>query len=361
MSGPGAYPPPGSDPPQPAGWGAPPGWAPPPPPAWGTPPPAGWAPPPAYRPAHKPGVIPLRPLTLGDFYDAAFKMMRANPGATVGSAALVAAVSGLVPIVLLALVSGLVDLEGLTSGTDQDPLSGISTTMNVTSLGTTLIQFVGLIFVTGMVAHVAMAAAVGRKLTMGNAWALTRGKRWRLVGLTLLLFTGAVLVSALYVLAWVVVVLTGEVVAMVVWGILSVPAFLCLMVWLYVRVYYLAVPPLMLEDVGVLGAIRRGYALTRGQFWRTLGIALLTALVTGLASSVLTVPLTIVALIIPFLVEGVAGIFLMILLQALGTMLATAFVAPFSAGVVSLQYVDQRMRKEAFDVELLTRAGLAPS
>ena len=356
MSGTGAYPPPGSEPPPPpSGWGTPPGWAPPPPPAWGGPPPAGWAPPTAYRPAHKPGVIPIRPLGLGDFYDAAFKMMRENPGATVGSAALVAAVAGLVPIVLLALLSSLVDLERLTSGTGEDALAGISTTMNVTSLGSTLIQAVGLIFVTGM------AATLGRTLTMAGAWALTRGRRWRLVGLTLLLLVSALVLLTLYVLAWVVVVLTGEVAGMVVWGVLTVPAFLCLLVWLYIRVYYLAVPPLMLEDVGVLGAVRRGYALTRGQFWRTLGIALLTTLVTGLASSVLTVPVTVLAVLIPFVVEGVAGLFIALLLQALGTMLATAFVAPFTAGVVSLQYVDQRMRKEAFDVELLTRAGLAPS
>jgi hypothetical protein len=35
-----------------------------------------------------------------------------------------------------------------------------------------------------------------------------------------------------------------------------------------------------------------------------------------------------------------------------------AFVAPFTAAVTSLQYVDQRIRKEAFDVELMTRAGI---
>ena len=40
---------------------------------------------------------------------------------------------------------------------------------------------------TGMIAHVTAAAAVGRRLTLGEAWAATHGKRWRLVGLTLLL------------------------------------------------------------------------------------------------------------------------------------------------------------------------------
>ena len=37
---------------------------------------------------------------------------------------------------------------------------------------------------------------------------------------------------------------------------------------------------------------------------------------------------------------------------------ATAFVAPFTAAVTSLQYIDQRMRKEAYDVELMRQAGI---
>ena len=36
------------------------------------------------------------------------------------------------------------------------------------------------------------------------------------------------------------------------------------MVWFWVRVYYLPVPALMLERVGILAAIGRGFRLTRG-------------------------------------------------------------------------------------------------
>src|SRR5687768_15350323 len=48
--------------------------------------------------AHKPGALPLRPLTLGNIYDAAFRIIRFNPKATVGSAVLVTAVAMLIPI-----------------------------------------------------------------------------------------------------------------------------------------------------------------------------------------------------------------------------------------------------------------------
>ncbi len=43
--------------------------------------------------AHKPGAMPLRPLGLGDMYDAAFRIIRFNPKATVGSAVLVATIA----------------------------------------------------------------------------------------------------------------------------------------------------------------------------------------------------------------------------------------------------------------------------
>ena len=50
-----------------------------------------------------------------------------------------------------------------------------------------------------MVAHVVAAAAVGRRLSLGEAWAATRGKRWRLVGLAVLLWVGFLVTLALYV------------------------------------------------------------------------------------------------------------------------------------------------------------------
>ena len=39
------------------------------------------------RPLHKPGTVPLRPLTLTDFFDGAFTTIRRNPRATIGVAA----------------------------------------------------------------------------------------------------------------------------------------------------------------------------------------------------------------------------------------------------------------------------------
>ena len=43
-----------------------------------------------------------------------------------------------------------------------------------------------------------------------------------------------------------------------------------------------------------------------------------------------------------------------------GTVLSSAVLQPFQAAVNALLYVDQRIRKEAYDVELLSRAGILP-
>jgi len=313
--------------------------------------------------AHKPGAMPLRPLTLGDMYDAAFRIIRFNPKATVGSAVLVSAVAWVIPVVVTAVLSFTVgaSLDATDSDSEAD-LVGVVGSLGSLGLGTVLSTF-GTILVTGMISHVAAAAAVGRRLTLGEAWAATRGKRWRLVGLALLLGFSVVLILGVYVLLWVgVVVAAGDSVALIVaWGLVSVPLFVCFMVWFWVRLYYLPVPALMLEPVGIFGAIGRGFALTRKQFWRTFGIALLTVLVVAIAANVVGVPISIAAQILIAFAGLKYTLIILTVTQALSQVISAAFVTPFTSSVTSLQYLDQRMRKEAFDVELMQLAGVTAS
>ncbi len=147
----------------------------------------------------------------------------------------------------------------------------------------------------------------------------------------------------------------------VIWGLASVPAFLSFMVWFWVRVYYLPVPALMLEPVGIFGAIGRGFRLTRKQFWRTFGIALLTILVVGIAANVLAFPIGIIGQVATVAVGAQYALLVLVVTQAFSQVIAAAFVTPFTSAVTSLQYIDQRMRKEAYDVELMQQAGITAS
>lgn len=354
----------------------PPGWEPPPP----TPPPA-WGPPPGYGPsypvgppppqwapgmlgaAHKPGAIPLRPLGLGDIYDAAFRIIRFNPKATVSPAVIVAAIAMAIPVIVTAVLAAAVDIsldQGSGDLSTADQL-GLGVQYGSLAIGGVL-QSIGLLFVTGMIAHVTAAAAIGRRLSIGEAWAATHGRRWRLVGLSALI--GLILVVA-------VAVYTGVVVLMVVlaptwmWILFlvgTIPLLIVLMIWFWIRVCYLPVPAMMIERIGVFAALGRAFRLTRQQFWRTLGIALLTSILTGVASQIFTVPFSLIGAVGgAFLDSSRYAVLVVVVANVLGTVLAASFVTPFTSAVSSLQYLDQRMRKEAYDVELMTQAGITAS
>jgi hypothetical protein len=361
MSGNEHYPPPGA----PAGEPAtppPPGWAPsPPPPPYA--PQQPWTPPRGMLgAAHKPGAVPLRPLGLGDMYDAAFRIIRFNPKATVGSAVIVTGAIMALPVLVTALLT-------FTTGVVIDESQDVAGTEEVIGvlgsfgslLGGLALLSVGLGLVTGMVSLVTQAAAEGRRLGLGEAWAATHGKRWRLVGLTVVLNVGMACFWFAYVALWFVVVLvTDSVLVIVLWGIFGSAVFVAAGIWLWTRLYYLPTPALMLEDVGVFGAIGRGFRLTSGHFWRTLGIALLTLVIASVAGSMLSFPVGLVGQGIGLAWPEYAALGL-VTGQALSTVVSSAFVAPFTAGVASLQYVDLRMRKEGYDVELMSRAGVLGS
>src|SRR5262244_3395884 len=120
--------PPGSEPggygpAPPAGDGAPPGSgygqagygpAGPGQPGTGYPPSGGWTAPPPQAP--KPGVIPLRPIAVGEILDGAFTSIRRNPKATLGIAAVVLTISGIITTGLEVL---LLSQLGLNTGTEQ--------------------------------------------------------------------------------------------------------------------------------------------------------------------------------------------------------------------------------------------------
>jgi hypothetical protein len=312
--------------------------------------------------AHKPGAIPLRPLTLGEMYDGAFRIIRFNPKATVGSAVLVATITMLLPVVVTAILTWTIGATFDATGEDPttDDVAGQLGAFGALGLGAVL-QIFGLLFVTGMIVHVTAAAAVGRRLSLGQAWAATRGKRWKLVGLSMLLWLMSLTLIAAYVVGLVVVITTSEVLFAVLFSLAWTVGFLCVLFWFWIRVYYLPVPALMLEPVGIVGALGRGFRLSRRQFWRIFGIALLTYIIAQIGGSMLSFPISLIGQIGLFALDPEYALLGLVVLQALTSVVAAAFVAPFSSAVLSLQYVDQRMRKEAYDVELMTQAGLTAS
>ena len=72
----------------------------------------GWAPPPQ---APKPGVIPLRPIGVGEILDGSFTSIRRNPKATLGIAAVVLTISGIITTILELLLLSQLSLSTASS------------------------------------------------------------------------------------------------------------------------------------------------------------------------------------------------------------------------------------------------------
>ena len=364
-SGPPAYPAPGQATPPPPSYPSPPTTpypaepypSPPPQQGWPGQPAPGYAPPPpGWRPpALQPGAIPLRPLGLGDLYNGAFAVLRRNLGATVGASVMVSAVAGVLPLLAALVFGGTlsgIDLESSEAPTDSQliALGALGLTVGVGLL----LQGIGSAFVTGMIARVSVGAARGEVFRLPEAWAATRGRRWRVVGLLLLLTLALFAAIALLVIVVAVVAVASTGLAVLA-GVVLFPTFVVASIYVYTRVYLLAVPALVIEGLGVLAALRRAHALSKGSFWRLFGIALLTAVVAGIAAGVIASPFTIGSQVVAGLSPENA-IVALVVGQVGAQLVSSALSAPFTGAVRSLQYVDQRIRREAYDVELL--AGL---
>ena len=322
---------------------------------------------PQLRPVHKPGAVPLRPLRLGDLLDGAVRIVRHNPGATIGASVLVAALAMLLPLLVTAVYGAsanpaFLDVLASESDTSTYTVTGSDVTGLLVVLGSwtvgLMVQNFGSMLVTGMAAHTANAAALGGKLSLSEAWAATAGQRLRILALALLLTAMVFLGTALYIGCWVVVVVYTDPITIVGWAVLTLPLAVAAFAWYWVRLYTLSIPALAVEDLRVGQALSRSVSLSRGSFWRLLGISILVMLITQVGTTLLSTPFSILSIVPLFvgLSEGTAFVVSMAV-QLAGGVAASALVLPFIGVVAALLHLDLRMRREAYDVELITRSG----
>lgn len=300
--------------------------------------PGGWTPPP---PAPKPGVVPLRPLGVGDIMTGAIDYVRRDPKTVIAISAMVGFVAAIVQLGMLAVPSG--DLAALTTGDPAtvDPaelgrlLLALTGYLAVAGLITAVLQ----IFGTGMLTHVMGRAVIGRQTDLGRAWELVRPQLWRLIGATLLVGVVVIAAATLPLLPGALALAAGlSAVGGVLIGIGAVLA-LVLAVWASFGLI-LTTPALALEDLSPVTAMKRSWSLVKGAFWRTLGIVLLGTIVGQAVGSLLAAPFS--------LIGGVSGeLTTASVFGAAIAGLVTVMVAlPFIAGVTALVYIDRRIRTE---------------
>ncbi|MFI2504255.1 hypothetical protein [Streptomyces sp. NPDC018972] len=383
--------------PPPGQWSAPtgppgptgPGQAPPPPPpgpGWGTPPPAGpggyggghtgpggygawggnwgggWGGPP---PAAKPGVIPLRPLGVGEILDGAVSTMRTYWRTVLGISLTVAVLTEIVVVLLQGLA-----LDTSSTAVLNDPsatLGELTDAMGDALLNSGvvfLVTLVGTVAATALLTTVTSRAVLGKPVTTGEAWRDARPQIVKLFGLICLLLLITVGIMAVGALPGFLVTLAagGDVgIALTVLGLVGATV---VTLWLMIRLS-LASPTLMLEKQGILKAMGRSAKLVRGSWWRVFGIQLLATIIANVVASIIVIPFTFLASALSG--DGVTGFlnsaggdigWTFLIVSGIGSVIGSMITFPITAGVTVLLYVDQRIRREALDLELARAAGV---
>lgn len=318
-----------------------------------------WAPPP------KPGLIALRPQGLGDILGASFKVLRRNPRPVVG----VSLIIKLIVAVITIGTMGLLTVSGVSSAINAaDPNFtqfglGQLVQTEATSIVTLILGIVADAILQGIITLEVARGTLGEKLPLSALWRRARGRVWALIGWAAAV-GGALLAAFLIVFVAIIalVALGGPagIAFGILLGVLVAIGGLVLSFWLGTK---LSMVPsaLVLERVKLGAAIKRSWSLTRGYFWRTLGIELLVAVIVAVAAGIVLTPVGIVVALLTLSTQtsvtdpvpvGQTSI-LTFAITTLVSAIVGAITAIISTAADSLIYIDLRIRKEGLDLDLL--------
>ncbi|MFP3459386.1 hypothetical protein R5O87_00900 [Arthrobacter globiformis] len=314
---------------------------------------------PMYAAPPKPGVVPLRPLMFGEIMDGAFQTIRRNPKAMLGA--------GLLAQALGAVITAVVPMVTPASDASAEAWLGNLSTSEVTGIVAGLaggFMLVGLVSVfISVVMQGAMVVPVARAILNRHTgfrqmWHLARSRAWALVRLAGIGVAAVLLLVALIAVATALLANSMGTGSLVIVLPLFL-AFFAAMIWVSVK---LTVAPavIVVEDLGALDGIRRSWAVTRGSWWRILGIVLVVSLLVGIIGQIILIPVTLLSGLLTTVagpqeaagqtatLQVVAGVATAVVSAAVG---AVAFA--FQTSVMALLYMDLRMRNDGLDIALL--------
>ncbi|MGP9020499.1 DUF7544 domain-containing protein [Streptomyces sp. BR1] len=330
---------------------------------WGQPPaPGGWNSGWGRPPAAKPGVIPLRPLGVGEILDGAVSTMRAHWRTVLGLTLTVAVITEFGNILAQHyLLPAAPEIDPNATGTEaiNQAFDSLRSSM-LGLLPIAVLGLVGTLFVTAVLTVVISRSVLGRPVTLREAWAEASPRLLTLLGLLVLMPLMAGAIVGIGILPGL---LIGSDAGVGLAALGGLGAFV-VVVWLMIQ-FSLAAPALMLERQGLVKSLRRSAKLVRGAWWRIFGITLLTLLLTFIVSMIIAIPFTVIGTVVD---DGGANSLFggatsdygwpFLIITGIGAVIGAAITYPISAGVTALLYIDQRIRREALDLDLARAANL---
>jgi hypothetical protein len=271
----------------------------------------------------------LRPLGIGEILDVGIKIYRARFGVLVKTVAVV-----LAPVYVLA---ALIRISIPTDSEDlfQETQPGATPDFNFDELWPFIAGAVVILIISYIASQIATGACFkavsGAYLDEEPGWQESvrfgRSKLGSLVWLSVL--TAICVIPAL---------------------------FLCLVPGIYLWVAWsVAAPVLLLEDIRGWKALKRSRQLVKERFWPTIAVLLLSLLITF-----------VVQLVIGGILAGVVSVsgndVALAIADFIGQTASGVLTTPLSAAILTVLYFDLRVRKEGFDLELLSRRmGVDPT
>src|SRR5260370_3317969 len=291
----------------------------------------------------------LRPMSISQLLDRTFHLYRNNFLLFAGIAAL--------PPGMLLVVQFIALAVGRFSGQLSERAGPAVILVAVFSGVVFLVVYVlGSALATGATVYAVSCAHLGNPVTITESYRAVRPLMLRIIGIILLIavMSGVVLVVAYAVFLVPLFLMRGgnAPVGGIVSCCLGFPlllAGLVLAFYVYCR-FSLAVPACVVERIGVMASLQRSTVLSRKALWRILLVYLLAGILAAAIGFALSIPNYIAvgihnATTLPLQIWGfVAGF------------LAKTIAGPIGAIAIALVYYDQRVRKEAFDLQLMMQA-----
>jgi hypothetical protein len=275
---------------------------------------------------------------------------------------LLAGISALPPAVLLFAQAGFVLLT-LIPGSKLDFFpSEAAFVLGIIAL--VVAYLVSLAFATGATVYAVSQVHLGQAATIRESYKVIRPLLWRIVRIVVTVavrFAGAT-AAAVAVGAIPIFLMTkfGRTDPLIAWvgGVLTVVAFIVCVIWVirFYCSYQLAVPVCVLEKRGAVDCLKRSRFLSKGRgVQRILLVLFLSAILTYILSLAFSLPVIILATVSGG--DKTAGLAIPIAIwQYLAGFFAGTIAGPIATIALALLYYDERVRKEAFDLQLMMEA-----
>lgn len=296
----------------------------------------------------------MRPLSFGDFLTVPFKAFRFNRAVTVGGPTLFTLLSAATTVLagwLLARDPQLALFELYSTPT------GIETTTVIALIVAALSWFAADMLATAIVLPGIARAVLGERISLAEAWKMLVPRLPQLLLLYVIVGAASLVLAALAFTPFFVGIAQENT------GLIILGVFLLVVVFLPVTVVVSIYMPaargaLVLERVSAIAAVRRATHLMKRRFWWTVLILFVCGTILGFVTQIVQTAAQFISLFVTLAAPEDPVIYAIAFAASYGLALVLSNIITYAllGSVYSLVYIDARMRREGFEVELARAA-----